>query len=184
MDPTIRLLPADAVYTVYERLRQENPNPRSELHWKNVYTLLVAVVLSAQATDVGVNKATTPLFEKVDTPEQMVSLGEEGLKSYINSINLYPTKAKRIIALSKILIDQYHSEVPHDRTALESLPGVGRKTANVVLNVGFGEPAIAVDTHILRTAPRIGLSKGTTPLEVEQDLLRVTPEEFLLDAHH
>ena len=184
MDPTIRLLPADAVYTVYERLRQENPDPRSELHWKNVYTLLVAVVLSAQATDVGVNKATAPLFEKVDTPEQMVALGEEGLKGYINSINLYPTKAKRIIALSKSLIDQYHSEVPHDRAALESLPGVGRKTANVVLNVGFGEPAIAVDTHILRTAPRIGLSKGTTPLEVEQDLLRVTPEEFLLDAHH
>ena len=184
MDSTIRLLPADAVYTVYERLRLENPNPRSELHWKNVYTLLVAVVLSAQATDVGVNKATAPLFEKVDTPEQMVALGEESLKGYINSINLYPTKAKRIIALSKILIDQYHSEVPHDRAALESLPGVGRKTANVVLNVGFGEPAIAVDTHILRTAPRIGLSQGTTPLEVEQDLLRITPEEFLLDAHH
>ena len=184
MDSTIRLLSADAVYTVYERLRQENPDPRSELHWKNVYTLLVAVVLSAQATDVGVNKATTPLFEKVNTPEQMLALGEEGLKGYINSINLYPTKAKRIIALSKILIDRYHSEVPHDRTALESLPGVGRKTANVVLNVGFGEPAIAVDTHILRTAPRIGLSQGTTPLEVEQDLLRVTPAEFLLDAHH
>ena len=184
MDSTIKLLPADAVHTVYERLRQENPDPRSELHWKNVYTLLVAVVLSAQATDVGVNKATAPLFEKVDTPEQMLALGEEGLKGYINSINLYPTKAKRIIALSRILIEQYHSEVPHDRTALESLPGVGRKTANVVLNVGFGEPAIAVDTHILRTAPRIGLSNGTTPLEVEQDLLRVTPEEFLLDAHH
>ena len=109
MDSTIRLLPADAVYTVYERLRQENPDPRSELHCKNVYPLLVAVVLSAQATDVGVNKATAPLFEKVDTPEQMVALGEEGLKGYINSINLYPTKAKRIIALSKILIDQYHS---------------------------------------------------------------------------
>ena len=184
MDPTIRLLSADAVHTVYERLRQENPDPRSELHWKNVYTLLVAVVLSAQATDVGVNKATAPLFEKVDTPEQMLDLGEEGLKSYINSINLYPTKAKRIIALSKILIDQYHSDVPHDRTALENLPGVGRKTANVVLNVGFGEPTIAVDTHILRTAPRIGLSQGTTPLEVEQDLLRVTPKEFLPDAHH
>ena len=184
MDSTIQLLPADAVYTVYERLRLENPNPRSELHWKNVYTLLVAVVLSAQATDVGVNKATAPLFERVETPEQMVALGEEGLKGYINSINLYPTKAKRIIALSKILIDQYHSEVPHDRTALESLPGVGRKTANVVLNVGFGEPAIAVDTHILRTAPRIGLSQGTTPLEVEQDLLHVTPAEFLTDAHH
>ena len=184
MDSTIRLLPPDKIRTVYERLRQTNPNPKGELYWKNTYTLLVAVVLSAQATDTGVNKATKPLFERVDTPEQMIALGEEGLKGYINTINLYPTKAKRIIALSRILVEQYRSEVPHDRTALESLPGVGRKTANVVLNMGFGEPAIAVDTHILRTAPRVGLSNGTTPLEVEQDLLRITPEEFLLDAHH
>ena len=184
MDSTIKLLPADKVQTVYERLRQAIPNPDSALQWKNIYTLLIAVVLSAQATDTGVNKATKPLFEHIDTPEKMVALGEEALKGYISSINLYPTKAKRIIALSRILIDQYQSAVPHDRAALESLPGVGRKTANVVLNVGFGEPTIAVDTHILRTAPRIGLSNGTTPLEVEQDLLRVTPEEFLLNAHH
>ena len=184
MDSTIKLLPADKVKTVYERLRQAMPNPDSALQWKNIYTLLIAVVLSAQATDTGVNKATKPLFEHIDTPEKMVALGEEALKGYISSINLYPTKAKRIIALSRILIDQYQSAVPHDRAALESLPGVGRKTANVVLNVGFGEPTIAVDTHILRTAPRIGLSNGTTPLEVEQDLLRVTPEEFLLNAHH
>ena len=184
MDSTIKLLPADKVQTVYERLRQAMPNPDSALQWKNIYTLLIAVVLSAQATDTGVNKATKPLFEHIDTPEKMVALGEEALKGYISSINLYPTKAKRIIALSRILIDQYQSAVPHDRAALESLPGVGRKTANVVLNVGFGEPTIAVDTHILRTAPRIGLSNGTTPLEVEQDLLRVTPEEFLLNAHH
>lgn len=184
MDSTIKLLPADKVQTVYERLRQAMPNPDSALQWKNIYTLLIAVVLSAQATDTGVNKATKPLFEHIDTPEKMVVLGEEALKGYISSINLYPTKAKRIIALSRILIDQYQSAVPHDRAALESLPGVGRKTANVVLNVGFGEPTIAVDTHILRTAPRIGLSNGTTPLEVEQDLLRVTPEEFLLNAHH
>lgn len=184
MDVTIKLLPAGKVHTVYERLRQERPNPCSELQWKNIYTLLTAVVLSAQATDTGVNKATKLLFECADTPEKMVAIGEEALKGYISSINLYPTKAKRIIALSRILIDQYHSTVPHDREALESLPGVGRKTANVVLNIGFREPTIAVDTHILRTAPRIGLSNGTTPLEVEQDLLRVTPEEFLLNAHH
>jgi len=184
MNSTVRLLPADKIYTVYQRLQQENPDPKSELHWKNVYTLLVAVVLSAQATDTGVNKATAPLFEHIDTPEKMLKLGEEGLKGYIRSINLYPTKAKRIIALSKILVEDYHSEVPCDRTALESLPGVGRKTANVVLNVGFGKPAIAVDTHILRTAPRIGLSNGTTPLEVESDLLRITPGEFIMDAHH
>lgn len=184
MDTTIRLLTGDMVYTVYDRLRQANPHPKGELHWKNTYTLLVAVVLSAQATDTGVNKATKPLFDCADTPEKMIALGEEGLKEYIGSINLYPTKAKRIIALSEILIARYESKVPRDRTALESLPGVGRKTASVVLNMGFGEPTIAVDTHILRTAPRIGLSNGSTPIEVERDLLRVTPKEFLLDAHH
>ena len=184
MDSTIKLLPVDKVRTVFERLQQAMPHPSSELQWKNTYTLLIAVVLSAQATDTGVNKATKPLFEHIDTPEKMVALGEEALKGYISSINLYPTKAKRIIALSHILIDRYQSNVPHDRAALESLPGVGRKTANVVLNVGFGEPTIAVDTHILRASPRIGLSNGTTPLEVEQDLLRITPEEFLLNAHH
>ena len=184
MDPHIQLLEPEKIQLVYERFKQANPDPRGELHWKNVYTLLVAVVLSAQATDVGVNKATSVLFELVDTPEKMIALGEDALKNYIKTINLYPTKAKRIIALSKILIEQHQSKVPHSREALEQLPGVGRKTANVVLNMGFGEPTIAVDTHILRTAPRIGLSSGTTPLEVEQDLLQVTPPPFLLDAHH
>ena len=184
MDPHIQLLEPEKIQLVYERFKQANPDPRGELHWKNVYTLLVAVVLSAQATDVGVNKATSVLFELVDTPEKMIALGEDALKDYIKTINLYPTKAKRIIALSKILIEQHQSKVPRSREALEQLPGVGRKTANVVLNMGFGEPTIAVDTHILRTAPRIGLSRGTTPLEVEQDLLQVTPPSFLLDAHH
>jgi len=184
MASAMRLLSAGEIFKVYERLRCANPDPKGELHWRNTYTLLVAVVLSAQATDTGVNKATKPLFEHIDTPEKMIALGEEGLKRYINSINLYPTKAKRIIALSRILVEQYNSIVPNDRAALESLPGVGRKTANVVLNMGFGEPTIAVDTHILRTAPRIGLSDGVTPLEVEQDLMRVTPKEFLVNAHH
>ena len=184
MDPHIQLLGPEKIQLVYERFKQANPDPRGELHWKNVYTLLVAVVLSAQATDVGVNKATSVLFELVDTPEKMIALGEDALKDYIKTINLYPTKAKRIIALSRMLVEQHQSAVPHSREALEQLPGVGRKTANVVLNMGFGEPTIAVDTHILRTAPRIGLSRGTTPLEVEQDLLQVTPPSFLLDAHH
>ena len=184
MDPHIQLLGPEKIQLVYERFKQANPNPRGELHWKNVYTLLVAVVLSAQATDVGVNKATSVLFELVDTPEKMIALGEDALKDYIKTINLYPTKAKRIIALSRMLVEQHQSTVPHSREALEQLPGVGRKTANVVLNMGFGEPTIAVDTHILRTAPRIGLSRGTTPLEVEQDLLQVTPPPFLVDAHH
>ena len=146
--------------------------------------MLVSTVLSAQATDVGVNKATAPLFEKVDTPEQMVALGEESLKGYINSINLYPTKAKRIIALSRMIQNDYSGAVPDSMEELIKLPGVGRKTANVVLNMGFGKPAIAVDTHILRTAPRIGLSSGKTPLAVEEDLLRVTPKKYLLNAHH
>ncbi|MGP1577631.1 MAG: endonuclease III [Treponema sp.] len=184
MDRTIQLLSDSAVFTVYDRLRQANPEPKGELYWTNRYTLLVAVVLSAQATDVGVNKATKILFEYADTPEKMVALGEEKVKTAIRTINLYPTKAKRIIALSSILIEKYDSTVPRNRSELESLPGVGRKTANVVLNIGFGEPTIAIDTHILRTAPRIGLSQGTTPLEVEHDLLQRTPHEFLVNAHH
>ncbi len=184
MDTTLKLLDAARITAVYERLRAANPEPQGELNWTNLYTLLIAVLLSAQATDTGVNKATKELFPRADTPEKMLAMGEDSLKDYIKTINLYPTKAKRIIALSKILIEKFNSTVPHDRAALESLPGVGRKTANVVLNLGFGDPTIAVDTHILRAAPRIGLSNGTTPLEVEQDLLRRTPEAFLVNAHH
>lgn len=184
MDASVKLLDVNQIYAVYERLRAANPEPQGELNWTNLYTLLVAVVMSAQATDTSVNKATKDLFVCADTPEKMLALGEDSLKKYIKTINLYPTKAKRIIALSEILIEKFNSSVPHDRAALESLPGVGRKTANVVLNLGFGEPAIAVDTHILRAAPRIGLSNGTKPLEVEKDLLRITPAPFLVNAHH
>ncbi|MGF7108370.1 endonuclease-3 [Treponema pedis] len=181
---SIKLLPKEQIEEVYKRLKKHNPNPKGELYSSNVYTLLIAVVLSAQATDVGVNKATKAFFQAADTPEKMLELGEEGVKEYIKTINLYPTKAKRIIALSKILLEEYGGNVPDKREDLEKLPGVGRKTANVVLNMGFGQPAIAVDTHILRTAPRIGMSSGKTPLEVEKDLLEVTPKKYLLNAHH
>ena len=150
----------------------------------NSFTLLVAVVLSAQATDVGVNKATRSLFETIDTPEKMVALGEDRLREAIRTIGLYRNKAKNVIALSQALIAQHGGQVPQDRAALEALPGVGRKTANVVLNVAFHQPTIAVDTHIFRVANRIGLSEGKNPLAVEQDLERVVPEEFQLHAHH
>ena len=169
---------------VYRRLKKHNPKPKGELYSNNIFTLLVAVVLSAQATDTGVNKATGPFFQAADTPEQMLALGEAGVREYIKSINLYPTKAKRIIALSRMIQNDYSGAVPDSMEELIKLPGVGRKTANVVLNMGFGKPAIAVDTHILRTAPRIGLSSGKTPLAVEEDLLRVTPKKYLLNAHH
>ncbi|MEL3901079.1 endonuclease III [Treponema phagedenis] len=180
----MRLLDKKAIYEVFKRWQSNNPEPKGELYWKNTFTLLVAVVLSAQATDVGVNKATKVLFEVASSPEEILKLGEENLKEYIKTINLYPTKAKRIIGLSEQILREFGGKVPCSREALESLPGVGRKTANVVLNIGFGMPAIAVDTHILRTAPRIGLSDGKTPREVEEDLLRITPEEFLPNAHH
>ncbi len=160
------------------------PEPKGELEHVNPYTLLVAVVLSAQATDAGVNKATRALFKVADTPERMVKLGEEKLRNYIKTIGLYKNKAKNIIRLSERLIAQHGSEVPRDRVALEALPGVGRKTANVVLNVAFGEPTIAVDTHVLRVANRIGLSHGKTPLAVEEDLLKIVPPEFGVHAHH
>lgn len=172
------------VVTFYSRLRDADPEPKGELHYVNPYTLLVAVALSAQATDVGVNKATTPLFKKVKTPEAMVKLGLEGLKDYIKTIGLYNTKAKNVIALSQILIEQHDSQVPNDQAALEALPGVGRKTANVVRNIAFGEPTIAVDTHIFRVSNRTGLAPGKTPLAVEKKLLKVTPPEFALHAHH
>jgi endonuclease-3 len=168
----------------YRRLAEINPEPASELDYVNPYTLLVAVVLSAQATDVGVNKATKSLFKAADTPEKMTRLGEAKLKNHIKTIGLYNTKAKNVIGLSKILIAEHASEVPHDRIALEALPGVGRKTANVVLNVAFGEPTIAVDTHIFRVSNRTGLAPGKTPLDVENGLEKKTPEIWKPHAHH
>ena len=173
-----------AVREFYARLRAENPEPKGELQYANPYTLLVAVVLSAQATDAGVNKATKPLFRKVKTPGAMVKLGEAGLKEFIKTIGLHNTKARNIIKLSRILIDEHEGRVPEDRGALEALPGVGRKTANVVLNIAFGEGTIAVDTHVFRLANRSGLAVGKTPLEVEKKLLEVTPENYLRPAHH
>ena len=175
---------ASDVDTFYARLAASNPEPKSELKYINPYTLLVAVVLSAQATDVGVNKATGPLFAVADTPEKMLALGESGLRDYIKTIGLFNAKAKNVIGLSRILIDTHGGEVPRDREALEALPGVGRKTANVVLNVAFGKPTIAVDTHIFRVGNRTGLAPGKTPLEVEKKLERVTPAKWKLHAHH
>ncbi len=169
---------------IFERLREANPNPTTELHYASPFELLVAVVLSAQATDKGVNKATQKLFSVANTPEAIYALGEDGLKSYIKTIGLFNTKAKNIIAACRILIEQHASEVPRERKALEALPGVGRKTANVVLNTAFGQPTMAVDTHIFRVANRTRLAPGKTPLEVEQKLVRFTPAEFLQDAHH
>ncbi len=168
----------------YRRLRDLNPEPTTELKSVNAYTLLVAVVLSAQATDVGVNKATGPLFNVVDTPEKMLALGEAGLKNYIKTIGLFNAKAANVIALSKILVDKHSSQIPRTRDELEQLPGVGRKTANVVLNVAFGEHTIAVDTHIFRVGNRTGLAAGKTPLHVEEKLEKATPPEFKRHAHH
>lgn len=168
----------------YARLQAEMPEPEGELHYVNPYTLLVAVALSAQATDVGVNKATIPLFKKVTTPEQMVALGLPSLKDHIKTIGLFNTKAKNVMALSQLLIERHGSVVPNDQAALEALPGVGRKTANVVRNIAFGEPTIAVDTHIYRISNRTGLAPGKTPLAVEKKLLKVTPAEYALHAHH
>jgi endonuclease-3 len=172
------------VNAFFVRLQAQLPDPRTELEYRNPYTLLVAVVLSAQATDKGVNKATTSLFRVADTPAKMLRLGDAGLRQYIRTIGLYRTKARNIIALSKALIERHGGEVPASREALEALPGVGRKTANVVLNVVFGEPTIAVDTHIFRVANRTQLAPGRTPLEVEQTLERVVPARFRLNAHH
>lgn len=174
---------ADA-FEFYRRLAENDPAPQTELEFVNPYTLLVAVALSAQATDVGVNKATRSLFAKVTTPQAMLDLGEEALKDHIKTIGLFNTKARNVIAAARILVDEHGGEVPTDRLALETLPGVGRKTANVVLNVAFGEPTIAVDTHIFRVANRTGLAKGKTPLAVELKLEKITPEPFLAHAHH
>ncbi|WP_106639884.1 endonuclease III [Allosphingosinicella vermicomposti] len=172
------------VDTFYARLAERTPDPTTELEYVNTYTLLVAVVLSAQATDAGVNIATRPLFEEVQTPEAMVALGEDRLRDAIKTIGLFRTKAKNVIALSQILIDQHGGEVPATRDALEALPGVGRKTANVVLNTAFGEETFAVDTHIFRVGNRTGLAPGKTPLAVELQLDKVTPGPYRKDAHH
>jgi endonuclease-3 len=168
----------------YRRLSERDPEPRGELHFINPYTLLVAVVLSAQATDVGVNKATGPLFAVADTPEKMVALGEARVRDYVKTIGLYRNKAKNVIRLSELLIERHGGEVPRDRDALVALPGVGRKTANVVLNIAFGEPTIAVDTHIFRVGNRTGLAPGKTVEAVEDALLRRTPDRWKLHAHH
>jgi endonuclease-3 len=169
---------------LFKRLQKLNPKPETELLYTNPYTLLVAVVLSAQATDKGVNKATAELFKIADTPEKMVNLGEERLLDYLKTLNLYKTKTRNVIGLSRILLERYKGQIPEDREALESLPGVGRKTANVVLNVAFGKETIAVDTHIFRVANRTGLGTGKTPLDVEKILERIIPKEFRLHAHH
>ncbi len=169
---------------LYARLADIRPDPRTELEYTNPYTLLVAVVLSAQATDKGVNKATKDLFKHADTPAKMLKLGEAGVAEHIKTIGLWRNKAKNVIALSQALLDEHHGEVPHDREALEALPGVGRKTANVVLMEAFGEGTIAVDTHVFRIANRTGLAHGKTPNEVEAQLIRITPSHYLHGAHH
>ena len=168
----------------YRRLAEVMPEPKGELNWSNPYTLLVAVVLSAQATDVGVNKATGPLFEVAQTPAAMLDLGEAKVRDYVKTIGLFNTKAKNVIGLSRVLIDEHDGQVPNDQAALEALPGVGRKTANVVRNIAFGEPTIAVDTHIFRISNRTGLAPGKTPLAVEKKLEKVTPDRWKLHAHH
>jgi endonuclease-3 len=168
----------------YRRLAAKMPEPQSELEYRNPFTLLVAVVLSAQATDASVNKATERLFQTVDTPAKMVALGETSLKEHIKTIGLYNMKAKNVIALSRLLVENHGGTVPRDRDALEALPGVGRKTANVVLNVAFGEHTIAVDTHIFRVGNRTGLAPGKTPREVEDKLVKVTPPHYARHAHH
>ncbi|CAA2143427.1 endonuclease III [Hyphomicrobium sp. ghe19] len=178
------LLSEAEIREVFRRFHAANPEPKGELEHINPYTLLVAVVLSAQATDAGVNKATRALFKAADTPEKMLALGEEKVRDYIKTIGLFRAKAKNVIGLSQRLVDDFGGEVPADSDILESLPGVGRKTANVVMNIAFQHPTIAVDTHVFRVANRIGLSHGTTPLAVEEDLLRVIPPEYLMHAHH
>jgi endonuclease III len=175
--------PAD-VEEFFRLLAKDRPEPATELEYINPYTLLVAVVLSAQATDVSVNKATEPLFKIADTPQAIVALGETRLKAFIKTIGLFNTKAKNVIALSRILIEKYAGKVPRDREALEALSGVGRKTANVVLNVAFGEPTIAVDTHIFRVGNRTGLARGKTPRAVEDKLMKVVPKKYVQHAHH
>ena len=169
---------------IFERLRAANPKPTTELRYRNSYQLLVAVTLSAQATDKSVNAATLPLFARVKTPADMLRFGEEKLRESVRTIGLFRTKAKNIVAAAKILLEKHGGEIPRDRESLESLPGVGRKTANVILNTAFGEPTIAVDTHIFRLANRTGIAPGKNPREVESHLVKVVPAEFARDAHH
>jgi len=169
---------------IYSMLRERTPAPTTELNYENPFELMIAVILSAQATDISVNKATDRLYPIARTPEAILALGVGGLKPYIRTIGLYNSKAENIIKTCRIVIEEHESEVPRSREELEALPGVGRKTANVILNTAFGEPTIAVDTHIFRVANRTGLAKGKTPLEVEKRLTRMTPDEFKLDAHH
>jgi endonuclease-3 len=169
---------------IFRRLAEHIPDAETELHYSNPFELLVAVILSAQATDVGVNKATDKLYPVANTPGAILALGEEGLKNYIKTIGLFNTKAKNVIKTCQMLIEQHHSQVPQNREELEALPGVGRKTANVVLNTAFGHPTIAVDTHIFRISNRTGIAPGKTVLEVEKKLLKFTPEEYKLGAHH
>ncbi|MDM7858014.1 endonuclease III [Thiopseudomonas acetoxidans] len=171
-------------YEIFSRLREDNPNPETELNYSSTFELLIAVILSAQATDVGVNKATDKLFPVARTPEAMYALGVEGLSDYIKTIGLYNSKARNVIETCRLLIERHNSQVPDTREALEALPGVGRKTASVVLNTAFRQIAMAVDTHIFRVSNRTGIAPGKNVLEVEKKLLRLVPKEFLLDAHH
>lgn len=182
--PRSARMPKADVVEMFSRLRELNPHPKTELEYSTPFELLVAVALSAQATDVGVNRATRKLFPVANTPQAILALGEEGLKKYIATIGLFNAKAKNVIATCRLLIEQHGGEVPRDRAALEALPGVGRKTANVVLNTAFGEPVMAVDTHIFRVANRTGLAPGKDVRAVEDLLVKVIPAEFLLDAHH
>jgi endonuclease-3 len=174
----------DKRYEILQRLRAENPTPRTELHYQSTFELLVAVILSAQATDVSVNKATDKLYPVANTPEKIYALGEDGLKTYIKTIGLFNSKAANVIKTCRLLIDEHASEVPRTRKELEALPGVGRKTANVVLNTAFGEPTMAVDTHIYRLGNRIRFAPGKTVRQVEDKLIKVIPDEFIRDAHH
>ena len=174
----------DDIHEFFKRLHRENPEPKSDLEYTNAYTLLVAVTLSAQATDAGVNKATKDLFKIADTPQKMLDLGIDRLKDHIKTIGLYNNKAKNVIAMAEILVKKHNSIVPNTRESLMALPGVGRKTANVVLNIAFHQPTMAVDTHILRVSNRTGLAPGKNPDAVEQKLLKVVPEEFAMHAHH
>ncbi len=177
-------LKPDEMEEVFRRFQEANPNPEGELESVNTFTFLVAVVLSAQATDEGVNRATRNLFKVADTPEKMFALGEDKVRDYIKTIGLFRNKAKNVVALSKALIEDHGSQVPSTREALEALPGVGRKTANVVLNICFGQPTIAVDTHLFRVSNRVGLAPGKTPLAVELGLLKNIPAPYMLHAHH